>query len=459
MQPSPITLDGSAGSDPENGALDFQWQVSEQPPESDVELSRPTEAMTEFQPAVTGEYVFELAVTDPEGLSSIDSVTVTLTNNPPSASVAAFDQHPILGTAVTMDASASSDPDGHALPFFWRLTDRPARSHMPLSYEGPTLNLLFDHHGTFLLELEVSDGCDTAIVTLDPIEVVPYTQFELTHVTTDAVFDPIGERIISVGDAFLAIIGIDGSQTVLELPTTANAVAVSPDGSRAAVAHDAWVSHVDLESVAVLAAHAVPANLGDVVLDGHGNAYCYPANYSSEIYAVAMATDTRQRLDKHTGFSARAKLHPSGRKMYEATWHEMRKHLIDPAGIRPYYEFSYLHADESPRGDFWFGFNGHRSQERWGRAKKKPADSPAATSRWPANSLPLSAVKARASAETGPRHARTAPPTAAAVLRSTRRRNTNFERRSTIDTSAPRPDDRVQLPAAHALLGLRRRTL
>ena len=358
IQPSPITLDGSASSDPENGALDFQWQVSEQPAESDVELSQPTEAMTEFQPAVTGEYVFELTVTDPDGLSSTDTVRVTLTNNPPSASVAAFDHNPVLGTAVTIDASASSDPDGHALSFAWRLTDRPAASRMPPSYEGPTLSLLFDHHGTFVLELEVSDGYDAAVVTLDPIEVVPYTEFELAHGATDAVFDPIRERIVAVDGAFLAIIRTDGSETVLELPTAGKAVAVSPDGTQAAVAHDAWVSHVDLEAAAVLATHPVPDDLGDVVLDGHGNAYCYPGNDSGEIHIVALSTGTRQQLFQFSGAPARAKLHPSRRKMYEASWHGLEAHLMGPEGIRPYYEFSYSRPHDNPCGDLWFGVNG-----------------------------------------------------------------------------------------------------
>ena len=357
IQPTPITLDGSGSSDPENDQLEFEWQVSEQPPESDVELSRPTEAMTEFQPAVTGEYVFELTVTDPDGLSSTDSVRVTLTNNPPTATVAMFDHYPLLGTAITIDASASSDPDGHALTITWRLVDRPELSRMPLSYEGSTLSLLFDHHGSFTLELQVRDGYDATIVTLDPIEVVPYEQFELSHAATDAVFDPVGERIVAVGGAFFSIIGIDGSQTVLELPTAAKAVDVSPDGTEAAVAHDGWVSHVDLQAVEVLATHAVPADLRDVVIDGHGNAYCYAADSSTDIHTVALATGARDRLDQFLSSLARFKLHPSGEKIYEANHHEMRKHLIGPAGIRRYYERVHR-TPVDPCGDFWIGFNG-----------------------------------------------------------------------------------------------------
>ena len=358
IQPTPITLDGSASSDPENDQLEFQWQVAEQPAEADIELSRPTEAMTEFQPAVAGEYVFELTVTDPDGLSSTDSVRVTLTNNPPSATVAMFDHHPLLGTAVTIDASASSDPDGHALTITWRLVDLPELSRMPLSYEGATLSLLFDHHGTFVLELQVSDGYDTTVVTLDPIEVVPYRQFELSHGATDAVFDPVRERIIAVDGAFLSIIDINGNQTVLELPTAAKAVDVSPDGTEAAVAHDGWVSHVDLQTVEVLATHAVPADLGDVVIDGYGNAYCYAADNSSDIYTVVLATGARDRLDYFLSSLARAKLHPSGGKIYEATHHEMQKHLIGPTGIERHYEWAGHRSYGGPCGDFWIGVNG-----------------------------------------------------------------------------------------------------
>ena len=374
IQPTPITLDGSGSSDPENDQLEFEWQVSQQPPESDVELSRPTEAMTEFQPAVTGEYLFELTVTDPDGLSSTDSVRVTLTNNPPTATVAMFDHYPLLGTAVTIDASASSDPDGHALSFTWRLVDRPDRSRMPSSYEGATLTLPFDRHGTFVLELQVSDGYDTATAAVDPIEVVPYSSFELTHGATDAVFDPVGERIVSVDGAFLTIIGIDGSQTVLELPTAAKAVDVSPDGTEAAVAHDGWVSHVDLQRVEVLATHAVPANLGDVVIDGHGNAYCYAATSFGDVHTVALATGVRERWSQSRSFPARAKRHPSGRRMYEATYHDIMKHLIGPAGIRPYYEWGGLRPGGGPCGDFWIGVDGHALLTKCGRVLRATDD-------------------------------------------------------------------------------------
>ena len=93
-------------------------------------------------------------------------------------------------------------------------------------------------------------------------------------------------------------------------------------------------------------------------------------------------------------------------------------------------------------------------------AQKLPADKPSAASRCPEISLPLSAFKVYASADSGLKHARTAPPTADDVLFGTRRRNACFEQRFTTDYQrAPmaRTDDRVQLAVAHAASELHNR--
>ena len=79
---SAVTLDGSASYDPDNGDnITYQWtQVSGQ----SVTLTNSTNAIATFTaPGVrrgrTKELVFELTVTDEEGVVSSDSVLITVT--------------------------------------------------------------------------------------------------------------------------------------------------------------------------------------------------------------------------------------------------------------------------------------------------------------------------------------------------------------------------------------------
>jgi len=119
-----VTLSGANSTDPEARALTYSWlQVSGTP----VTLSNPSAARTTFMPpnvAANGVTLgFQLTVTDSGGLQSVDTclVNVLWINQPPSAS-AGLDLNVNEGTVVTLNGSASSDPDGFALNFQWTQT-------------------------------------------------------------------------------------------------------------------------------------------------------------------------------------------------------------------------------------------------------------------------------------------------------------------------------------------------
>ncbi|EGM70813.1 glycosyl hydrolase family 18 protein [Shewanella sp. HN-41] len=119
--PSDVVLNGTGSRDPENGVLTYLWtQVSG--PTIAIANADKANATIQLGAAQTDvAYGFSLKVTDPEGLSATDSVTVTnkadTPNQAPVVSVAATATVE-AGKTVSIVASAS-DADGDALTYVW----------------------------------------------------------------------------------------------------------------------------------------------------------------------------------------------------------------------------------------------------------------------------------------------------------------------------------------------------
>ena len=120
----PVTLDGTASSDPENQALTYAWTAP-----AGITLTGANTANPTFTaPALAAgdadlTLTFELIVTDSLGLASTaDTVTITVTapaNQAPVADAGAA-QTVASGTdPVTLDGTASSDPENQALTYAW----------------------------------------------------------------------------------------------------------------------------------------------------------------------------------------------------------------------------------------------------------------------------------------------------------------------------------------------------
>lgn len=115
-----VMLDGSGSFDPDrNYPLLYSWLQTSGP---GAPLSNPNAAQPTFQaPPMNGVLNFDLYVTDSLGTtSSPDSVTITVQNQLPVAN-AGPDQTVIVGSMVTLDGTASYDPDGH-LPLMYQWT-------------------------------------------------------------------------------------------------------------------------------------------------------------------------------------------------------------------------------------------------------------------------------------------------------------------------------------------------
>ncbi len=146
-----VTLDGRASTDANNDALVYSWSFTSVPSGSTATLSQSGTSRPTFTATHAGDYVVQLIVSDGTTNSPPDTVMITVTpaaNRAPTAN-AGIDQTGNIGTAVTLNGSASSDLD------------------------NDTLTYTPDVVGTYTVQLIVNDGTvnnapDTVTVTVAP---------------------------------------------------------------------------------------------------------------------------------------------------------------------------------------------------------------------------------------------------------------------------------------------------
>ena len=166
---STVTLDGTASTDANNDSLSYKWVLQSKPATSSATLTAATSAKPTFKADVAGTYVATLVVNDGKANSELAAVSIlaSATNLAPVAKPG-VNQSVVTGTKVSVDASASSDPNGDSISYRWSLLFKPAGSTATLS-SATTASATFtaDLAGTYLVGLTVNDGkVDSPVVVL-----------------------------------------------------------------------------------------------------------------------------------------------------------------------------------------------------------------------------------------------------------------------------------------------------
>jgi hypothetical protein len=188
-----ITLDGSGSFDPEGGALTYSWDLDGDGA-CDDSSGDPTPEFTSVgnDRATT----VKVCVTDPAGLSSEDTATVTVTNVAPSIEV--DDPAAVAENTPTTVAGTVRDPgweDSLSATVDWGDGSAVETLTGDLENERPDATFTFStshtygDNGTFPVKVCAADDDTTPCTTIDAT---------VTNVSPTAVVDTSGENTVSV---------------------------------------------------------------------------------------------------------------------------------------------------------------------------------------------------------------------------------------------------------------------
>lgn len=203
------TLNGGASSDPDGSIVKYAWAKISGP--SNFNMADASSAATALTGLVAGTYVFRLTVTDNKGATATDDVNVivnntnTPSNKPPVANAGADAVVTMPANSITLNGSASKDPDGTITKYAWSKVSGPSAFLIASPGSAITVvkNLII---GAYVFRLTVTDNSgatandDVTIVVNDANS--PGNQAPIANAGTD-----ITVQLPSAG------ITLDGSQS------------------------------------------------------------------------------------------------------------------------------------------------------------------------------------------------------------------------------------------------------
>jgi PKD domain len=163
-----IQLSGSASSSSTSTIASYLWTLTSKPSGSTAMIATPSAVTASLAPDVDGSYSIQLQVTDANGITGTQSVTIVVSGTIPITSVVATVQFNgtsttkpseaiDVGTVVALDASASSVPTGDAVSISFMMTARPAGSSAALVSSGNSTHFTADVPGTYDVRVRATD--------------------------------------------------------------------------------------------------------------------------------------------------------------------------------------------------------------------------------------------------------------------------------------------------------------
>ena len=166
-----VVLNG-AGSYDDNtptAALGYAWNFLDKPVGSNATLVNADTATPSFVGDLPGSYSISLVVTDGYIVDSEPAIVVISSENQvPVAAATASPTVQFVGSPVSLDGSASVDPDIDPMTFGWAITNKPASSTAIISNSSSAVaTFVPDQPGTYQATLTVSDhiGSGGPVVT------------------------------------------------------------------------------------------------------------------------------------------------------------------------------------------------------------------------------------------------------------------------------------------------------
>jgi hypothetical protein len=208
------TLNGGSSIDPDGSIVKYAWSKVSGP--SSFNFADASSAATALSGLVAGTYVFRLTITDDKGAMAYDDVnvfvsnnTTTPTNQAPIANAGA-DQVIMLPTnSVTLNGTASKDPDGQITKWVWTQVSGPSSAVIVSANQTALVSNLVV--GTFVFRLTVTDNSgatandDVTIVVNDVAS--PGNQAPTANAGTDITVQLPWEGITLDGSASTDIDG------------------------------------------------------------------------------------------------------------------------------------------------------------------------------------------------------------------------------------------------------------
>jgi YD repeat-containing protein len=156
-----VTFNAAASKDLDGTITKYEWDLDGNGSYETNTGTTPTASTTYATP---GERAVHLRVTDDRGATATATSTVTVRNQPPTASFTASPSTAPTGSAIALDASGSSDPDGAIASYEWDLDGN--GTYETTTGTTPTASASFATPGSRAIGLRVTDnGGATATTT------------------------------------------------------------------------------------------------------------------------------------------------------------------------------------------------------------------------------------------------------------------------------------------------------